>query len=190
VVFINSQDAKAAQNFTIAHELAHIWIGESGISNTKMGVQSSQDMHRIELFCNQVAAEFLVPAQEFNRIWDENQNLWANVRRISSVFKVSSLVVLLRAYENDAIQYPAFRSAFDIEEDSFRAQARRSDNNEPRDSQGGQFWNSFPWRVSHLFGKALVRDVRRDRTTYSEAARLLGISVSAFETFYHQEGGG
>jgi Zn-dependent peptidase ImmA (M78 family)/transcriptional regulator with XRE-family HTH domain len=188
VIFINSQDALAAQNFTFAHELSHIWIGESGISNVRM--TSVQQLNRVEHFCNQVAAEFLVPVHEFRTKWDEDESIWTNVRRISNAFKVSSLVVLLRALETDLIQYSAFKSAYEEEEQAIRDREKRESQSQPNAAQGGHFWNTFPWRVSHRFAETLVRDVQRDRTTYSEAAKLLGITVSSFENYYHQESGG
>ncbi|WP_263596289.1 XRE family transcriptional regulator [Pandoraea terrae] len=64
VVFINSADAPAARLFTLAHELAHIWIGSSGISDVSTDNRRSE-----EVFCNAVAGEFLAPEMEFRNAW-------------------------------------------------------------------------------------------------------------------------
>lgn len=60
LVFINSADAPAARLFTLMHELAHIWVGSSGISNASPG-----NARREEVFCNAVAGEFLAPHDVF-----------------------------------------------------------------------------------------------------------------------------
>jgi Zn-dependent peptidase ImmA (M78 family) len=179
VVFVNSQDARAAQNFTLAHEFAHLWLNQSGVSNVDMRTGPSSIRNQIEIVCNQVAAEFLVPQEEFNLVWDENLSLFTNVRKLSTYFKVSSLVVLIRALENDRIQVPAFKAAYE--------RAERNAADQEKESEGGQFWNTFPWRVSNRLGLALVESVRKEATTFSEAARLLGLRVPAFETYFRRE---
>jgi hypothetical protein len=62
LVFINGRDTKAAQIFTLAHELAHLWIGATGISNVELAAAQRQEA-KAERFCNAVAAEVLVPAK-------------------------------------------------------------------------------------------------------------------------------
>lgn len=56
-VVINDQDARTAWTFSLMHELAHIWLGASGVS----GKVSDQT---VEKFCNDVASEFLLPPDE------------------------------------------------------------------------------------------------------------------------------
>jgi Zn-dependent peptidase ImmA (M78 family)/DNA-binding XRE family transcriptional regulator len=106
LVFINSKDAKAAQIFTLAHELAHIWIGASGVSNPKPKARIGENSNDIEQFCNQVAAQLLVPADEFEKRWLPNKNITDNLRGIATYFRVSSVVSLRRAYKLGKISYP------------------------------------------------------------------------------------
>jgi len=100
LVFINAQDWKAAQIFTFAHELAHLWIGESGISNLDYGKRSSEQQNRIDRLCDQVAAETLVPNEDFLSQWRDGNIVEENLQILARRYMVSQFVVLRRAYDN------------------------------------------------------------------------------------------
>ncbi|MCY3942569.1 MAG: ImmA/IrrE family metallo-endopeptidase [Gemmatimonadetes bacterium] len=59
LVFVNGLDAKSAQMFTLAHELAHLWLEISALSN--LPSPSAPGIRTEEVWCNAVAAEFLGP---------------------------------------------------------------------------------------------------------------------------------
>ena len=70
IVFVNSDDFKTAQVFTLVHELAHIWIGTSAISHLDPTMRRNPETP-VELFCNSVAVEALVPQVEFEAAWQD-----------------------------------------------------------------------------------------------------------------------
>ncbi len=71
-IVINRKDAKVAQSFTALHEVAHIWLGSSGISG-KVNNRGSE----IERFCNAVAARILLPREEL-KVFNSYRGLPAN----------------------------------------------------------------------------------------------------------------
>jgi Zn-dependent peptidase ImmA (M78 family)/DNA-binding XRE family transcriptional regulator len=113
LVFINSRDAKAAQIFTLAHELPHLWIGESGVSNPDYKEPSAQQRHSIERVCNAVAAEVLVPSEEFLLRWDDDlKTLDENLHDLVVVYRVSAFVILRRAHELGRISTETYRETY------------------------------------------------------------------------------
>ena len=79
LVFINNKDAKAAQIFTLVHELAHIWIGQNGISDVGLENDLELEHGEVEAFCNQVAAEVLVPAHVLQDRWQDDSDVRAGL---------------------------------------------------------------------------------------------------------------
>jgi Zn-dependent peptidase ImmA (M78 family) len=188
VVFINDADAKAAQIFTLAHELAHIWIGETGISNATIANRNLTHLGKIERFCNQVAAEFLVPEKSFNVSWQPSGTDRINLQRLQRHFWVSSLVALRRAYDLKKINYNDFKVALDAEYAKFRAM-QKAKNEREKETQKPiiTFWSTFKQRNSVLFSDTLAASVKTANTTYSEASNLFRVSISTVETFLRRE---
>lgn len=187
VVFINDADFRAAQIFTLAHELAHLWIGETGISDSTLLERSDSEISQIEQFCNQVAAEFLVPEKSFNVSWQKSRTTKENLHRLTQHFWVSSLVALRRAYDLEKIDYENFKLAADEEYSRFRASEAKRKNAEEKRKSKGQFWSTFKLRNSVLFSDTVASSVRTSKTTYTEASQLFGVSISTVERFLRRE---
>jgi len=98
-VFLNAQDAKAAQVFTLAHELVHLWLNASGVSNLKTASKPTTETEKIEVFCNKVAAEILIPQAAFQARWEQeakDKTLEERIQSQSKHFKVSEWVISRR----------------------------------------------------------------------------------------------
>lgn len=92
LIFVNGADTKAAQIFTMVHELAHIWLGESAVSDAAMNAEDGVDD---ELWCNQVAAEVLVPLATLRSDYSGRPDV-EELERLARKYRVSTLVVLKR----------------------------------------------------------------------------------------------
>ena len=171
LIFVNGADTKSGQMFTLAHELAHIWLGQSALSNVE---PSSAPDQRIEDWCNRVAAEFLVPLAAFREVYRAAENMAEALARLSRHFKVSTLVILRRIYDVGGLGRDAFWQAYAVEVQ--RLLALQSDR-----SGGGDFYLTLGARVGKRFARALVVSTLEGQTLHRDAFRMLGFSkVSTF----------
>jgi Zn-dependent peptidase ImmA (M78 family) len=163
LVFINGADTKAAQMFTLAHELAHIWLGESALSDVEPMSAPSQ---RVEEWCNAVAAELLVPLAEIRNEYQSNAVLGKEINRLARYFKVSTLVIIRRIYDIGGLTEVQLRQAYDEELQRLRAIPK---------SKGGDFYLTQAVRMGKRFVRALIISTLEGRSSFSEAFRLLGV---------------
>ena len=177
LVFINGTFSKSVQIFTLAHEVAHIWLGQSGVSNNKVARRPDD---RTERWCDQVAAELLVPSREIQKAFNPTSELSAEIIRLARHFKVSTLVVLRRIHDTGNLDTDDFWSAW-------RKELVRLRRNQT--GKGGNYYLSAGSRTSKRFARVLAVSTLEGRTTFTEALRLMDMKkVSTFMNFAQKLG--
>ncbi len=164
IIFINTRDAEKAQIFTLFHELAHLWIEKSGLTDDFYLLESFK--HEVEKFCNKVAAEILLPEEYFVKEWSYSFSIEKNLQNLSRKFKVSALAVLRRAYDLNLIDYPEYQYIVKTIYDQIKKKSQKT-------GRGIAFIFT---RNSVRFTHAVLEEVASGRTGYIEAARLLKVS--------------
>ena len=172
LIFVNNADFKTAQMFTLAHELAHIFVGEEGVS---VFDQLQPLEHAVEQACNKIAAEFLLPEDDLRAFWPEATRAYDPYQQLARHFKVSTIVAARRALDVSLIDQPSFAIFYRgyVEQERITAESK----------SGGNFWNNQNARVGYRFGAAVVRAVKEGRLPYREAYALTGLTRTAFNTF-------
>jgi len=180
LVFVNGADGKAAQMFTLAHELAHLWFGSSAAFDLRE-LQPADD--ETELASNRVAAEFLVPERKLRRIWLSVSQDPDRFQTIARQFKVSELVAARRALDLGLIRKAEFLTFYRAyQQDERRAAARRP--------EGGDFYASQNLRIGRRFAEVVVRAAKEGRLLYREAYHLTGLYGKAFARYAESLGFG
>lgn len=169
VVFINSADAPTARLFTLIHEIAHIWIGSSGISNV-----SPSSARQEEIFCNAVAGEFLVPQAEFRQLWRDLEDWRANLPQLAARFHVSQLVIARRACDLGYITRETYVQYYRNELEAFRQKEKVG---------GGSFYRNAGAKNSIRFSRAVLAEAKSGRLLLRDAGKLLGVQPGKIQTY-------
>lgn len=171
-MFVNAADAKAAQFFTIIHELAHIWLGESaGFDNQDLLPANDP----IEKLCDAVAAEFLVPSSTLIELWQEKPSI-DYARRF---FKVSSIVIARRAMDLGLISRGDFFAFYKGYIESFK-------NKKENQGSGGDFYATARKRVSVSFATYVNQAVNQNKLLHRDAYKITGLKGDTYQKFVTQ----
>jgi Zn-dependent peptidase ImmA (M78 family) len=169
-MFVNNADGKAAQLFAIVHELAHIWTGHSAGFDFRQLLPANDP---VEILCDRVAAEFLVPEVSFNRIWDER----ADIAYVAKHFKVSQIVIARRALDLRKISKTSFFKFYNnyVNQVQYKKESRAS---------GGDFYATTRKRLSLTFAARINQAVKSNQLLYRDAYKLTSLKGDTFKKFF------
>ena len=189
LVFVNGSDYESAKIFTLAHEVAHIWLGRSAVSNNSV---ADEPDHAVERWCNAVAAEVLVPSEAIREEYNRTADLDREVDRLVRRFKVSRQVILRRIYDTGGLDRTAFQEVYD-KEVARAAEREKEKKKKIKDTGkgGGNYYNNILARASRKFTLALLASTMEGRTTPVTSRRLLDVwKASNIEELSHKLGVG
>jgi len=175
-IFVNSADSKSAQMFTLAHELAHVWLGTDGLFNLVNMMPSSEEAER---FCNCVAAEFLIPGYKLTERWDEANTKSQPFKTIARWFKVSPVVAARRALDLRLIKTPEFFHFYKQDREDWR----RLKAKQRKKKGGGNFYSNQDVRLGQRFASIVIRAAREGRILYRDAYRLTDLKGETFNRY-------
>jgi Zn-dependent peptidase ImmA (M78 family) len=185
-VVINDNDAVTARPFTLMHELAHIWLGASGISGPHHRISDNI----IERFCNDVASEFLLPPDQMpdlSGLREEDLNaVTVAIERIAGTWNVSEPAVAYRFARNRWIDQAVESTLFAMFAERWRREKLRARETRQADDSGPSYYVVR----RHRLGSALLDVVRRalqgETLTHTRAAKILGVSPASVAPLLHE----
>lgn len=173
LIFVNGADFKAAQMFTYAHELAHLWFGASAAFDLR---EMRPAADATEQACNKVAAEFLVPEGNLRRIWTSVKNKSEPFQILAKRFKVSEIVIARRALDLNLIDQSIFFNFYDD-------YTKRIKNKPEQETDGGSFYNTQNYRIGKRFANEIFRSVKEGRLLYRDAYHLTELYGKTFSEY-------
>ncbi len=172
-LFVNSADTKAAQMFTLIHELAHIWLGESAGFDLNQMIPANDPL---ELMCDKIAAEFLVPTDLLLKVYKTEQR----IKTLSRIFKVSPIVIGRRLLDNKLISKEDFFAFYNQYIDFI---------NKKKESQGsgGNFYATAKKRISLRFANYINNAVKENKLLYRDAYKLTSLKGDTYSRFMKEQ---
>lgn len=183
-VFVNSDDWNAPQLFTLVHELAHIWIAATGISNDIEPEPKHKDkLHPIERFCNEVAANALMPEYVMKSFTNSTFESSNDLFRASRELGISSFAFLYRALSLNIIsldKYQRLKKNADVEFNAFLKKEEEKKQKQKEQKGGPDYFRLLINKNSHLFTQVVMDAFRGGEIEPTQASSLLNTQVNNF----------
>jgi len=172
LIFINSNDSQSAKLFSLLHELAHVWLGLDNFYNDRHG--NANGIDSVEVICNAVASEILIPNTLFRAEWQsaKNQDVLLKISETQSVFKCGIVVIARKALDNQYINKAQYQTIVDEAIEQFRASRKKA--------SGGNYYATAASRIDNRFLMALDSSVREGKTQYSDAFHITNTNRTTF----------
>ncbi|MCI9545350.1 MAG: ImmA/IrrE family metallo-endopeptidase [Lachnospiraceae bacterium] len=183
LIFINAADSQGGRLFSLLHEMTHIWLGEDDLYN--LHYQRDGSVRSVEIICNAIAGEVLVPNQIFFEKWNKIAGIFSiadSISELATTFHCSEIVIARKALDNRMITQQTY------DQISRKAADNYKETKSSR-QQGGNYYRNMASRLDGCFVRALCESINMGRTSYTEAYRLTNTSRKTFSDVAQSLGG-
>ena len=175
LIFINGADSNNGRLFSLIHEFTHICLGVDNLYN--VGFSDIENQEDIEVICNAVASEILVPQDVFRKKWKELSIVCRTsdetIKKLSAYFNCSSVVIARKALDASLISKSDYETVVDESIAGFRAMVATR-------ARGGEYYKTMRSRLDRRFFNMVLDSVSNGKTQYSEAFRLTNTNRNTF----------
>lgn len=184
LIFINTCDAPAGRLFSILHEIVHVWIGKNSFYNNTP--TDNTKVSDIETFCNDVAAEILVPFDVFNAKWNEiSLAIEEKTHVLSDYFRCSRYVIIRKALDLGKISKREYNKlVWDIT--NYYKEIEKN----AKQTSGGNYYTTLRSRCDAKVVLALNESALRGNIQYTKIFRMTGTNRTTFSKLVDLVGGG
>jgi Zn-dependent peptidase ImmA (M78 family) len=175
LILVNNKDFEGAKNFSLAHELAHILLREPGICNNYKSFGQLKSVSKVEVFCNQFAASFLVPSRELaahrllrGRATMPSEEIDQVAERIALDFKVSRVVIIRRLLTLGLIPLSLYNA---------KTKAWKEEVAPPRKGGGGFSLTTALKKNGTAFSALVMQAYQKRKLSYAGASDYLGLKT-------------
>lgn len=172
LIFINSKDSQAGKIFTLVHEYIHILFREEDIFISK----DLDNKNINEKIINEIAAEFLMPEDKVLECWDEMEEDFTKIEKISRNFHVSKLALTIRLKELGLVKQSVINEVR-------RLMKKDLENKKETDSSGGNYYNLHRSRYGDNFIQTVIQGAESGDIGYNYAFNLLDMKAKTYDYF-------
>ena len=170
VIYLNNSRSSVRQIFSLFHELAHLLLGENGITR---GINPVGE--RIEVFCNQFAAEFLVPSSDLEALLNYPVYNDAVIEELAGHYRVSRPLILLKLIDQGIFTFDDYdqKTKQWTEEYESRLEGRAGGES----PGGGNYYNTHAVYLGYKFMELAFSRYHQGQCSIEELADHLSIKV-------------
>lgn len=183
VIVLNSRDALVGQLFSLVHELVHLWLGASAVSNHgTRGKYSDSTLAKQEWFCNKVASLCLLPPTIAHDIMDNAINRYQDVSdavaSVSRRFKISEEAVARRFLDRGIISSLQYRELREFYQERWAEKRFKQQERQKASDRGPSFFVTKNSQLSSMFLRQVVMAYASEHVTGRDASALLGTKIN------------
>lgn len=181
VIYVNNSDTKTRQSFTLFHELAHLLFHTSGIDTQEDRYIPAlpAEARRIEVVCNQFAAEFLLPTAAFQNVMQGRDRSRETAELIAEQYHVSRESVYRRFLDQGWVGQAEYEAA------------AREWAGQKGEGGGGDYYRNQIAYLGRDYIALALQQYHRNRFDEAQLAEYLNVSarnVGTLEEYFSRGG--